>query len=104
MTAVLIYMTADDKAEASRIGRALVEEKLAACANVLDGMTSIYRWEGEICEESEAVLIAKTTESLAPALTERVKALHSYDCPCVVTLPIAGGNAAFLNWIAAQTA
>ena len=103
MGAILIYMTAGDKAEAVRIGRALVAEKLAACANVLDGMTSIYRWQGDICEDSEAVLIAKTTESLAPALTERVQALHSYDCPCVVTLPISGGNADFLDWIAAQT-
>ena len=103
MGAILVYITAGDRAEASRIGRALVEEKLAACANVLDGMTSIYRWQGDICEDSEAVLIAKTSEALAPALTERVRSLHSYDCPCVVTLPISGGNADFLDWIAAQT-
>jgi periplasmic divalent cation tolerance protein len=103
MAAVLVYMTAGDRAEAVRIGRVLVEERLAACANVLDGMTSIYRWQGEVCEDGEAVLIAKTTEAQADALTERVKALHSYDCPCVVTLPVAGGNAAFLDWIAEQT-
>ena len=103
MKAVLVYMTAGDKAEAARIGHTLVEEKLAACANVLDGMTSIYRWEGEICEDAEVVLIAKTVDALAPALTERVKALPSYDCPCVVTLPVSGGNAAFLDWIAEQT-
>jgi len=59
---------------------------------------------GEICEESEAILIAKTTEARVVALTERVKVLHSYDCPCVVTVPIAGGNAVFLDWISAQTA
>lgn len=104
MSAVLVYMTASDKAEAQRIGRALVEERLAACANILDGMTSIYRWQDEVCEDSETVLIAKTTEAQATALTERVKALHSYDCPCVVTLPVSGGNHAFLDWIAAQTA
>ncbi len=103
MAAVLVYMTAGDRAEAVRIGRVLVEERLAACANVLDGMTSIYRWQGEVCEDGEAVLIAKTTEAQADALTERVKALHSYDCPCVVTLPVAGGNPAFLEWIAEQT-
>ncbi len=103
MAAVLVYMTAGDRAEAVRIGRVLVEERLAACANVLDGMTSIYRWQGEVYEDGEAVLIAKTTEAQADALTERVKALHSYDCPCVVTLPVAGGNAAFLDWIAEQT-
>lgn len=104
MGAVLIYMTAGDAAEARKIGRALVEERLAACANLMDGMTSIYRWQGEICEDAETVLIAKTTEALAPALTARVKALHSYDCPCVVVLPIKGGHAAFLDWIAEQTA
>ncbi len=103
MAAVLVYMTAGDRAEAVRIGRVLVEERLAACANVLNGMTSIYRWQGEVCEDGEAVLIAKTTEAQADALTERVKALHSYDCPCVVTLPVAGGNPAFLEWIAEQT-
>ncbi len=103
MTAVLVYMTAGDRAEATRIGRALVEERLAACANVIDGMTSIYCWQGEVCEDSEAVLIAKTTEAQLPRLTERVKALHSYDCPCIVALTIAGGNADFLDWIAEQT-
>ena len=103
MSAVLVYMTAGNRAEATRIGRVLVEENLAACANVIDGMTSVYRWQGEICEDAETVLIAKTTEALAVTLTERVKALHSYDCPCIVTLPLSGGNAAFLDWISEQT-
>ncbi|MDP6277629.1 MAG: divalent-cation tolerance protein CutA, partial [Nitrospinota bacterium] len=96
-------VTAGSDEEAAKIARALVEERLAACANVLDGMTSIYRWQGAVCEDSEAVLIAKTSQARVAALTERVKALHSYDCPCVVTLPVAGGNTDFLDWIAAQT-
>ena len=104
MNTVLVYITVENSAEALRIGRVLVEEKLAACANVLDGMTSVYRWQGEICEDTESVLIAKTTEPLAGALTERVQVLHNYDCPCVVTLPISGGNTAFLDWIVEQTA
>ena len=104
MAAVLVYMTAGDRAEAVRIGRVLVEERLAACANVLDGMTSIYRWQGEVCEDGEAVLIAKTTEAQADALTERVKALHSYDCPCVVSLAVEDGNPDYLDWLAEEIA
>lgn len=104
MSAFLVYITAGSREEAVRIGRALVEERLAACANVLDGMTSIYRWQGDICEDDETVLIAKTVAERVDALTARVKALHSYDCPCVVALPVGGGNAAFLDWIAEQTA
>lgn len=103
MTAFFVYITASDAAEATRIGRTLVADRLAACANVLNGMTSIYRWQDEICEDTEAVLIAKTTDGKVAALTERVKALHSYDCPCVVALPITDGNTAFLNWIEEQT-
>ena len=104
MTYCLVYMTAGTADEARRIGAALVEERLAACANVIDGMTSIYRWEGEVRNDSEAVLIAKTRNELLDAVVARVKALHSYDCPCVVGLTIAGGNPDFLDWIAAETA
>lgn len=99
----LVYMTAGSAEEAHRIGAVLVAERLAACANVIDGMTSIYRWDGEVRNDREAVLIAKTRGALVDALTARVKALHSYSCPCVVALPIAGGNAAFLDWIASET-
>jgi periplasmic divalent cation tolerance protein len=99
----LIYMTAGSAEEARRIGGVLVEERLAACANVIDGMTSIYRWEGEIRHDGEAVLLAKTRRNLVASLTARVKALHSYSCPCVVALPIADGNQAFLDWIGVET-
>jgi periplasmic divalent cation tolerance protein len=103
MAAYLVYITAENGAEATRIGRVLVEERLAACANIIAGMTSIYRWQGDICEDAETVLIVKTTDARLARLTERVKALHSYDCPCVAALPIADGNREFLEWIAAQT-
>lgn len=103
MTACFCYMTAGSREEALRIGRALVEERLAACANLIEGMTSIYRWEGAIQEDAEVVLIAKTRPDLVTRLTERVKALHSYDCPCVIALPVDGGNQAFIDWIAAET-
>lgn len=103
MPHVLLYVTAADAAEATRIGRALVEERLAACANVMPGTTAIFRWDGEMKTASEAVLILKTNAANAIAATARVKALHSYSCPCVAVLPIDGGNADFLAWIDRET-
>ena len=94
-----IYMTAGSKAEAQKIGIALVESRLAACVNILDNMQSIYRWEQEIQQDTEVVLIAKTTDSHVSELIEKVKTLHSYDCPCIVSLPILDGYRPFLNWI-----
>lgn len=99
----LIYVTAPSAEEALKLGRALVGERLAACANVLPGMESVYWWEGKLAEDSEAVLILKTRADLVEALTERVRALHPYTCPCVVALPIASGNPAFLEWIGEET-
>ena len=102
MAITLIYITTENKAEAERIGQALVEEHLAACVNIIDGMSSIYRWEGRLMQGNETVLIAKTIEAKVPTLIQRVKALHSYDCPCIVALPITDGNEAFLNWVAGE--
>lgn len=99
----LVYITAGDKDEARRIGRELLESRLAACVNIVDGMNSMYWWQGELQDETEAVLIAKTKESLVPELIEKVKSVHSYDCPCVVSVPILDGNADFLKWIEAET-
>ena len=104
MTHRLIYVTADSAEEARRIARALVEERLAACANVLGPVTSYYWWQDALQEESEAVLVAKTREHLVERYDARHQALHGYECPCVVALPIEGGNPAFLDWIAAETA
>ena len=101
--AVSVYITTADKAEALAIGRALVAARLGACANVIDGMRSIYRWQGAVAEDDEAVLIVKTTEGRAAAVIERVRELHSYDCPCVVVLPILAGNPDYLTWIEEQT-
>ncbi|MCU0563197.1 MAG: divalent-cation tolerance protein CutA [Desulfobacterales bacterium] len=97
-----VYMTAGGLEEARRIGRGLVESRLAACVNILPGMQSVYRWEGKVEEAVEVVVIAKTTASCVAALTERVKSLHSYDCPCVVSLKVDGGHQHFLDWIGAN--
>lgn len=101
---VFAYITAGSKEEALRIGRSLVEERLAACANVLDGMTSVYRWNGAVEQGDEAVLIAKTRSSLFDRLTARVRELHGYDTPCVVELAVGRGNPAYLDWLRAETA
>ncbi len=98
-----VYITTKDKEEARKIGKALVEEKLAACVNIIDAMNSFYFWEGKLQDEQEAILIAKTKEKLVPELTQRVKSLHSYSCPCVVALPIMDGNQDFLAWVEAET-
>jgi periplasmic divalent cation tolerance protein len=103
VTACLAYVTTASRDEALRIGRAMVEDRLAACANLIDPMTSIYRWQGKIEEGRECVLILKTELALIDALTARVKALHSYTVPCVVAWPIAAGNADFLRWIGDET-
>ena len=100
----LIYMTTETEADAERIGRALVGERLAACVNIVPGMRSMYWWDGEVQQSGETVLIAKTRESLVDKLTDKVRALHDYDCPCVISVAIDGGNSAFLDWIDAETA
>ena len=104
MSATLVYMTAGSVEEARAIGASLVERRLAACVNILPGMLSQYRWEGSVQTDEEAVLIAKTRDDLVDALTGHVREIHSYDCPCVVALPIGGGNPEFLQWIAGETA
>lgn len=108
MDVIFVYITAPTLDEAHRIGRALVENRLAACANLLPGMTSIYRWQGKVEQAGEVVVIAKTTAGLfdrlaARVLAARVKEIHSYDCPCIVALPLARGHAPYLDWIAAET-
>jgi periplasmic divalent cation tolerance protein len=102
MSKQFVYMTAGSVAEAQRIGAALVENRLAACVNILDGMHSIYRWEGQVQQDREVVMIAKTTRDRLPALIETVTALHSYDCPCIVSVAIDGGHPDFLAWIGAE--
>jgi periplasmic divalent cation tolerance protein len=104
MSVAVLYVTAASPDEAASLGRAVVGERLAACANVLPHITSIYRWEGKLEEAGETALILKTRAELIEPLTARIKALHSYECPCIVALPVAGGNSAFLEWIRAETA
>ena len=99
-----VYMTAGSIEEAKSIGQILVGQNLAACVNLLENMTSIYKWEEKLEEIQEVVMIAKTRKSLMPKLIEKVNSIHSYDCPCILELPVHGGNSDFLSWIESQTA
>lgn len=99
MAVVFAYITIPSEAEAVRIGRALVEERLAAGVNILPGMRSVYRWQGRVEEAAEAVLIAKTRADRFTALSARVRALHPYELPCITALRVEAGEAAYLDWI-----
>jgi periplasmic divalent cation tolerance protein len=100
---VLIYATFPSADEAERIGGALVDQRLAACVNILPGMTAIYVWEGKRNRDSEAAMIIKTRASLATAAIAEGRKLHLYSNPAFVVLPIEGGSADFLAWIETQT-
>lgn len=102
-THCMVYVTAASKDEALKIGRTLVTERLAACANVLDGMQSIYRWRGAVEEAAEAVLILKTRKELVDHVIARVAALHSYDVPCAVVYDMVRGLPTYLDWIDVST-
>ena len=98
-----VYMTTGTFEEAKQIGKVLIEENLAACVNLLENMTSIYKWEDKLEEGQEVVMIVKTRKKLMPKLIEVVKRHHGYDCPCILELPIQGGNPDFLKWILGET-
>jgi len=99
----LVYMTAGSMEEAKDIGRMLVKQNLVACVNLLENMTSIYKWKEELEEDCEVVMIVKTRKSLMPQLIKTVTKHHSYECPCILELPIQGGNTEFLRWVATET-
>ena len=100
---VFIYATFPDIASARKTGRMLVENRLAACVNILDGMVSVYRWEGAIAEDDEVVMIAKTRSDRVAAVTSAITDEHPYDEPAVVALPIVGGSDSFCRWIVEES-
>ena len=96
---ILLYVTCGNNDEAKTIARTLVNEQLIACANILGEITSVYRWEGGVAEDNEVAVLLKTRRDFVARGTERGKELHSYDLPCVIGLPITGGNPDFINWL-----
>jgi periplasmic divalent cation tolerance protein len=95
----VVLGTVSSEPEAKIIARTLVEERLAACVNIIPGLTSIYRWEGKVCEDSEILLVIKTRGQKVAALCERIVQLHSYAVPEVIALPISEGSARYLEWL-----
>ncbi len=102
--ALVVLVTTPTPERAAEIARALVEERLAACGNVVPGLRSIYRWEGKVQDEAEALLVLKTTRARFEALRDRVLALHPYEVPEVIALPVEAGSARYLAWLGAETA
>ena len=103
MPVLLSFTTCPDTDCADRIADALVDERLAACVNVLPGVRSVYRWEGQVERGKEVLLLAKTTPGQAQALQQRIVELHPYELPEVVMVESAGGLPAYLDWVAAET-
>lgn len=103
MDEIVVLVTVGSEDEASKISRDLVERRLAACVNIIPGVRSIFQWDGNISEEQEFLLLAKTVKQAFEQLTYAVKANHSYRVPEIIALPIQHGSIEYLNWIRAMT-
>ncbi len=101
--AVFVYTTWPSAADAEAAGRALVERRLAACVNILPGMISLYRWEGKVERVGEAVMLIKTRASLADAVSDAVKDLHSYDTPAILVMPLESVENKYFAWLMMET-
>ena len=100
---VVVLVTAKNEDEAARIGTAVVEQKLAACCNIVKGARSIYWWEGALQDEHEVLMFLKTRRELFPSLEIEIKRLHSYSTPEIIALPVIAGSQAYLHWIGQST-
>jgi periplasmic divalent cation tolerance protein len=100
--AMLVYTTFPSAEDAKRIGRVLVESRVAACVNIFPHMTSLYVWEGKLQEDGESAMIIKTTRGRVEKVLAEIKRLHPYSIPARLVVPLAGGGEDFLHWIAEQ--
>lgn len=100
---IIVYCTVPSNEDALRIAEDMVKTKRAACVNIIPGITSVYRWKGEVCRENEFFLVIKTRESLFESVRDRITAIHPYEVPEIVSLNIADGNTQYLNWVAENT-
>jgi periplasmic divalent cation tolerance protein len=101
--ALVVLVTAPTAEKAAELGRALVGERLAACATLVPAVRSIYRWEGKVQDEGEALLVLKTTRDRFDALRDRALALHPYEVPEVIAVPVEAGSAPYLAWLVRET-
>ncbi|MEO6771666.1 MAG: divalent-cation tolerance protein CutA [Kofleriaceae bacterium] len=102
MSVVVVISTFPSSEQAAEVARVLVAEHLAACVNLVPAVRSIYRWQGEVHDDAEVLAIVKTTAERAPALCERLVALHPYEVPEAIVLPVTAGHAAYLAWITGE--
>ncbi len=100
---MVVLVTASSEEEAARIARVLVDDRLAACVNILPGIRSIYFWDNKVQDERESLMICKTRQPLFEKVMKRVKELHSYTVPEIIALPIAAGSAEYLRWVQETT-
>lgn len=100
---LVVLVTTPNEDVAATLAAALVDERLVACVNIVPGLRSIYAWQGRVCDEREVLCLLKTRRSRFPALRERVLALHPYEVPEVVALPIVEGDGRYLAWLRDQT-
>jgi len=100
---LVVLITCPDASVGETLARTLVEEGLAACVNLIPGLTSLYRWEGKLCRDSEILLVAKTRRRKLPALQRRVQALHPSTVPEIIALPVIAGSQAYLKWLRDMT-
>lgn len=99
MQTILLYVTVKNKSEATQIAAELLAERLVACANILPPVTSLYHWQGELQQEEEVILLAKTTAAAQQQAIDRIAALHSYDCPCILAFAPETAHIPFAQWI-----
>ena len=100
---IVVLVTASSEAEAAEIGRAVVEGGVAACANIVPNLTSLFRWEGKLSKEQEVLILIKTRLDLFQDLADIIKRLHSYQVPEIIALPIIEGSSEYLTWIIGST-
>jgi len=103
MSHCVVFVTVPDRTLGKNIAETLVQERLAACANLVPGLLSTYRWQGKIEQEPEELLIIKTRETLVERLIARVRELHSYQVPEIIALPVLAGSQAYLDWVTQET-
>jgi periplasmic divalent cation tolerance protein len=96
---IVVLITAPSEDEAVKMASALVEEKLAACVNIVPGLRSIYRWEGKICDELEVLMVVKTKQSVFEKMKDRVRSLHTYTTPEIIAIPVTAGFEDYLKWV-----
>jgi periplasmic divalent cation tolerance protein len=100
---VACYVTVPDRAVGERIGRALIEKRMAACVNIIPGVVSMYRWAGAVQQDEELLLMIKSQECLVKDIVSEVKSLHPYDCPEVISVALGDGNLDYLEWVRRET-